>query len=635
MWWGRTIRGAALATVLALMSIILLIGLAMTTLSTLSLQFSQRHLDSTRSEMAARSGLAHFIARVREFESTEDDEFNPLEPKPQVMTDVFPDGLEFTQNGYRVSFHFDGSGSGYRSTDNLAGEEAKIGVFDDDGVARIPPFAVDLMINVEGPMRDRTYRAILKRNWPFAIYSKHGRIILMGQPELKVPDAGNLPTRVQGDVYTMWDVELGMSGRIANNFKAHGYGLGPMRSASQLLANLEARVGFQPYRLELEPLVIGMRGHLNFPPRRFGIRPNDDQTELFYYYNPDSWDYGRWPRKWGEEEVYAVKDTAMFPPPGGFSFDHIYNEVGSVLEGDLFYSSKTGGSPVEAIVFPSSSPGAYPYRELDWPLRENRFEGRVYRRRKPSQDPFATLRDGATLEESGQLVTPRDLDGVAPIREYAAEILEIGSPKLETKNDLGLPPPSFLTETLVFTENRASLNGEELPPHPRYTINGSLSNRQVAFHEDSETLFVRESNAGLDLQGVTVHVKGDLDLGAASFDWDEAVLVRGVDATLVVDGQLVLGNAHIDGGDQAFVIYARDIVIKGGGTFRGLLIASRSISIVSDGQRPLRIEGGIACTDDEASGGITIRGADIVHDARYLKAINGGGEFYLSSWQKR
>ena len=210
-------------------------------------------------------------------------------------------------------------------------------------------------------------------------------------------------------------------------------------------------------------------------------------------------------------------------------------------------------------------------------------------------------------------------------------------------NDDG-PSAAFLSQTLTLTEDRASVNGIEVPRRPQYTINGSLSNRQSIFHRDSETLFVRESQAGLNLQGVTLRVKGDLDLGASGFEGrdldgdgdstDDSIQISGAGATLIVDGQLILGNANINAGDQAFVIFAKDIVIKAGGTFNGLLIASRSVSILSQDKNTLTIEGGIACADKELGGGITIRGAHIKHEPRYLKGINGAGDFYLASWRK-
>ena len=138
----------------------------------------------------------------------------------------------------------------------------------------------------------------------------------------------------------------------------------------------------------------------------------------------------------------------------------------------------------------------------------------------------------------------------------------------------------------------------------------------------------------------------DLNLGASAFEpvdkngngtiepEERPIQISGSGATLIVNGQLALGNANFNAGDQAFVIFAKDIVIKAGGHFKGLLIASRSITILSQDDDSLYIEGGIACADEDLGGGITIRGAHVKHEPRYLKGINGAGDFYLASWRK-
>ena len=88
---GADRRAAALPTVLALVSAVLVAGLAMGSLSTLSLQFNRRQMDTTRAEMAARSGLAYFLSRTQQFEAGEEQEINPLDPQPISITVVVPE----------------------------------------------------------------------------------------------------------------------------------------------------------------------------------------------------------------------------------------------------------------------------------------------------------------------------------------------------------------------------------------------------------------------------------------------------------------------------------------------------------------------------------------------------------------
>ncbi|MCA9775611.1 MAG: hypothetical protein KC800_02810 [Candidatus Eremiobacteraeota bacterium] len=636
---GADRRAAALPTVLALVSAVLVAGLAMGSLSTLSLQFNRRQMDTTRAEMAARSGLAYFLSRTQQFEAGEEQEINPLDPQPVSMTDVFPEGLRVTEGDYTVTMHFDQE-KDYYSTDNLAGEEPRVGFHDADDVPRVPPYGLDLVISVEGPRRTHRYRAVLKRYWPFAVYSKHGTICLMGQPELKPPPSLNSPTLVEGDVYTEWRVtDPKTGGPIVFEGRVKGYGLGDMDSPSQMMANLEARTGYQPWKVPYHPLILGMEGHLNNPPTKRGLEWVEDEdgekVEAFYYYEPSSWEYGEWPRKWGETEFSRVDRDLVFPPPAGYPPGVKYNEVGNILDGDLYYSHEANMETREWAI-DQSTPGSYP--PSTWDSSINIRRGDVHLRRPPARDPLSSI-DGSDAFDDG------DFSTIVPPIVPDSELVDYAVSKSSLAGDLvaDLPATSFLTKNVVLTEGDAQINGTPVGGGPQSTISGSISNRQVLWDKEKQRLYVRESNAGLDLQGTTLRVDGDLNLGASAFEpvdrdgdgiKENPIQISGAGATLIVDGQLVLGNANINAGDQAFVIYARDIVIKAGGHFKGLLIASRSISILSQDEQPLYIEGGMACADEELGGGITIRGAHVKHEPRFLKGINGAGDFYLASWRK-
>jgi hypothetical protein len=624
---------------------VLVAGLAMGSLSTLSLQFNKRQMDTTRAELAARSGLAYFLSRVQQFEADEDQQISPLDPKPLAMADIFPNGLQITEGDYTVKMHFD-PGEDYYSTDNLVGEVPKIGYHDSDDTPRIPPYGLDLVIVVESPSRTHVYRSVLKRFWPFAVYAKHGTLALMGQPALVPPPSLNTPTKVEGDVYTEWRVTDDDGNPIVFENRVEGYGLGEIDEPSKLLANLEARTGYQPFRVPYHPLILGMIGHLNEPPLKSAIEwiTDGDRVEAFYHYDKDSWpQYGnQWPRKWGEKEFSAVDKDLVFPPPSGYYPDVIYNEVGNVLEGDLYYSHEANMETREWAV-EESTPGSYP--PPDWESQVNVLDGEVHLRRPPARDPLGSIESGDELDDSGFEYIDLSPESNTDLMNYAiGELGPTSTADWEYDSDTAA---AFLTEDIVLTESEGTVNGVSVTSSPQYTIDGSISNRQVIFDKTSETLFIRESKAGLNLQGVTLRVRGDLNLGASAFEGEDVngdgeinsedrIQISGAGATLIVDGQLVLGNANINAGDQAFVIYAQDIVIKAGGHFNGLLIANRSITILSQDEEPLYIEGGLACGDKEKdfSGGITIRGARIKHEPRYLKGINGAGDFYLASWRK-
>jgi hypothetical protein len=581
-------RGAALPTILALITVVLVAGLAMGSLSALNLQFNQKQLQRTHSELSARSGLALFLAKVHEHDMSlaDSDKLNPLKPAPFEVKDLLDNGLQYEENGYRVSLHFQSSEVGY-STDNSTGEVPIQGWPDSDGVARVPPFAMDLVFKVEGGRGVQYYRATLKRVWPFAVYSAIGPVTLMGNAEDGEAPPGAQPSTVNGDIYTQW-----RSNEASGGSQVVGHGLGLLDEPTKLLANLEARQGYHPeFRLTTYPMHVGMRLGKNPILTPDVLDESDDETALYSYR--------------GTQLPYELGDTESSPvfgvPPMGI------NDGGNALSGD-FVIDYDADQEIVPVLFPALNP--------------NTFEGRVSVRRGLALDPLYYYRaDKADAE--------LEFDSAG----YAEVLISAATPDAETSFELTGPAtydsdePSLLTEKLRLSPDENSTGG---PTSTHYRIEGSVSNRQVFYSEVDKKLCVKEKFAGLELQDVVLHVKGDLDLGASQFE--EPIKVYGSGATLVVDGRLVLGNAHFDAVDQGFVIFAEDIVLTGSGEFRGLMIASNSISILSrEEDEPLSIYGGLMCG---GYGGVFLRGTQVHHEPRYLKAINGGGDFFLHSWKR-
>lgn len=608
-------RGAALPTVLALVAAILVIGLAMGSLSTLSLQFNRRQVEGMRSEMAARSALATLVAKL--YKADSDGTLNPLRPEATSVSSLFPNGLEVREGEYSVSIHFD-SDVGY-SSDNLVGDAPRTGWPDEDDVARVPPYSLDIILNVVGPSTSVRYRAGLKRVWPYALYTTLGPITLMGQPKHQPTLSFPSPTTVKGDVYTSWH------GNEANGgTQVTGYGLGLLKNPSDLLANLEARAGYQPQRKPDFPLIIGMPVGYNAPQTPTNVHAFSTDTEKFYFY-----DSGRVPHDLNETE----SDPTFSPGPPEF------DDQGNTLDGDFFYDHDLG---VELEPFLVGGRVDDPHGH--GPGRINYMLGESHIRRGLALDPLADITEGSgapasTFESENftPLILPRP--GQELLTTYQLNPADVAF----DENEAG-DPPFLLDKDLELTPSENSTTTVEGDGGSHFVIHGSVSNRQVVYNRvpgpsgSPPGLYVHEVLAGMKLQDVVLHVEGDLDLGATSFepagpgdDDARGIQISGAGATLIVDGKLILGNATINAEDQGFVVYARDIVLKGGGNFFGLMIAENSISILSQDGNPLTIHGALLCG---GSGGIIVRGAELKHDSRYLKSINGAGDFVMTSWKK-
>ena len=586
-------RGAALPIVFALVTVVLVMGLAMGTLSTLSLQFSRRQLEGIRAEMAARGAIAQLLATVREHDA--EAELNPLKPEPSNVSELFPEGLHFQEGDHRVVVDFDTTEPGF-SSDNLGGDAPRIGWPDDDDVPRIPPFALDVVLNVEGPSSKHRFRAGLKRVWPFALYSKRGPVVLMA-----IPGTGGAeisPSQVKGDVYTSWEGLAAGGGTVLS-----GYGYGLLNDPSKVLANLEARAGYQSDVQPQGHLLVGARLGYNPPIEVSDVHPDSTPQEKFYRYNLASL----------VRQLDQVEDAPTFSPQILLGADS-----GNLLEGDFLYNHS-----LNAEVPPIIQEGS-------------RHVGRTQVHRGPILDPLKDIEEGSgppgsTFSGGFQPLTlPRP--DVELLTKYSLNYTEVAFDDGDGSQD----PPFLLNQDLVLTETENSTGGA-ISSH--YVVDGSVSNRQVIYKGSGlgAGVYVRENRAGMRLQGTVLHVKGDLDLSGTVLPdipgdpQEQKIDIVGAGATLIVDGQLILGNATINAQDQGFVIYARDIVLKGGGDFFGLIIAENSITILSNKEAELNIKGGLLCA---GLGGILLKGTNVEHDPNYLKAINGGGDFVVVSWKK-
>lgn len=588
-------QGAALATVLAVVAVLLIIGLAMGTLSILSLRFQQKRADALRSELAARGALARVLATIYAADSKRN--LNPLQPEISPLEDLFPGLVSYEDGEYTTTLHFDPA-QDYYSRDNMTGDSASLGSLDHDGIPRIPSFSLDLILRVAGPNNTRTYRAILKKVWPYAVFVNRGPIVLMGQPKHEPRLSFDKPSRVEGDVFTSWQGNMAAGGT-----ESVGYGLGLIDTPRKLLANVEAGSGYQPRSRPNHPLILGMDLGYNSPPVRRDIERIPGFT-FYRYFDGDI-----------DAELNSFQKDVSFGAGEPYFADR-----GNRLEGDFYYDHD-----LEVKVEPVyvGEPG------------DNTMSGSSIERRAPNLDPLAGIRGDGSSPVKGfedeqfevlRLAKVQSSESAVAWAAYLKPLLGEWSWKqfeiLGEQED----EPFFLDRTLRLTRSENSTGGRV---RSHYTVQGSVTNRSVMFEKTRKELFVRESQAGLDLQGIVLHVRGDLDLSADGLG--RPIDISGAGATLIVEGQLVLGNAQIHAEDQGFVVYARDIVLKGGGKFFGLMIAENSMTILSQAGSSLEIEGGVLCG---GRGGITLRGAQIKHEPRYLKAINAGGDFYLSSWSE-
>lgn len=596
-----TRRGAALPVVLAIITLVLVIGFAMGTLSTLSLQFSQQQATESKVQLAARSTISILLSELRFL--SEKQTLNPLDPKPLAIRESFQHGLIHKEQDIKVQLTFDPNKPGY-STSNLDSDMPACGWSDKDGIARIPPFTLDVVLNIESSSGLSRYRVGLRQIWPYAAYTNGGPILLMSKTGLDSTQAIEQPSLVNGHLFTSDITKL--NGNTPQ--QAVGYGLGLVDQPSKLLAFIETRNGRHPADPLINSLTLNVSCRTNLGINPQILEKESTASEQFIYYS-DPVLAQTWNTISGDPTFYAANAK-------------VNNDSGNVVNGYLYYNSEGE----EQTSGPSLVRG------------ENGSKVTIIKRRKLSADPLAVFDP-----KSDNLLTGSQGTSFSrlALKESSYEKLSsafglasssTGADSIHYENQDG-KAPYLLEEDLILSETENSTGG---PLSTHYEVDRSIVNRQVVYDEVSETLYTRQTRSGIQLQNIVLHVKGDLDLG--SVDPGSAAKVKvsplsiiGSGATLIVDGRLILGEATINANDKSFVICANDIVLKIGGDFRGLMIAKESISILTSSAMPLNIRGALLCA---GAGGITIFGANLEHDPRYLKAINSGGDFQIVSWTR-
>lgn len=544
----------ALPTVLGVVSVLLTLGLALCTLSTVSLNLARRNYLEARAQLLARSGLAEFVVQLRRMEAS-----MPLPPAVPTtdLASTFPE-VEIVR-GCRLGFR---NGLEYRSTDNLYSEFPAQGYLDRGTTAKtVPPFTLELILRVEVEGSRGEFRVLVRRVWPYAAYVDQGPLIMCGFPDDEVA-----PSHVLGSVYKGRDWP------------------GPM------------------FENEVDPDAQG--------PRLWVTRR--ELTRCMVMEVPGPITLG--PR---------LSQNPAFNP---------YGQVGSTT---LPNACIAGGAPHWFKVEATSRA----------PLQVPSGSG--------TDDPDNHLEGSADLDEdlAGQTVyvAPRNrFDGTVMHKDLRLNPLDLLRPAVGAPGTAvtGLPEvtPGFPDPRPTFLLNRTlSLDGSTTT---RWEVDGNLVSRMLwpplDPGEDTSTVIVESYPAALELRDCALHVKGDLDLwrplslDSTYTDYPPTVL-SGTNATLVVDGTLTLGGGRLDSHDQGMVIYARHLVMRAGGEFRGLIVADRSASILPDGTDHLSIQGGIVCggvPGPDGIPGLVLRSVQLDHDPRYLKTLHAIGSFRLTGWQQ-
>lgn len=235
-------------------------------------------------------------------------------------------------------------------------------------------------------------------------------------------------------------------------------------------------------------------------------------------------------------------------------------------------------------------------------------------------------------------------------------------------------PPDTSSWTRIQDAQLALLDGET-------TISSSQSRGgsrvitvptgQVVYNGSIELGTSGSELPGLVLEDISLAVKGDLVLGPApERNGADRPVLRGANATLVVEGSFIVDNGELDAGGNGMVIFCRDFVIKAKGRYNGLIVAQRGGAFVgSDPGDDSEILAGEDTSELVIRGGVIVGGRHlkvkgkpelvegvlvppgkfptislnslamistrIEYDPKYLRTVNKFGNFQLVAVERR
>ncbi|GMU57533.1 MAG: hypothetical protein AMXMBFR33_66790 [Candidatus Xenobia bacterium] len=498
-------RGAALATVLGLVVLLLFVCVTVAALSITNLNFSRSFREAVQAELLARSAIAQFIA-----DCEADPVGSGLDPSsPPPLAGRYPGGNIFPDGGTRLGgtaeVTFDLTRP-FHSVDNSQNELPAQG-WSDRGTTRrsVPAFGVSLVMKISTGRKTTYYEAMLRRRWPFVLAS-HSPIGFLGGAA-----GSGRSSLVTGDllVYPKHDEP-------------------PLPDPMPLTT-----VGI-PIDLELYQRI-----------KNYNSAP--------------------------KAGVVAVGSMSL---PGPWNLTQ-----GNRYEGQANFVAGQWSGGMAPIVHANPGNTAIPSPRAD------RYNVNGYLPPLPG-DPPGTQRS--------------ILDTIMTVPGAGGDdLVSIVPPNTLKELPVGSFGKYYLLERDIWLVDRPESLPTPMPPTPAgppevifgtdFQLTGALGNRYLGASG------VEATGASIKLINSTLHVVGNLDL--CQFETSGGTTIapslEGSNATLIVEGNLLLDDGALDAVNRGMVIYAQSAVVKAKGNYRGLImIRDGAVFYPGDGGA-LTIQGGL------------------------------------------
>jgi hypothetical protein len=641
-----------LALVVMVAGVVMVVAFVMSAASTLNLNVASNAVLKARCRAMAQAAVNEFLYELdclydRYLQEHQLDLRN-LEGVDLNLEELYPGGDFWRQAhpdrpvparwhldpemGVTITFNPD---DGYFSVDNLGGSTPKRAYYDPPGSSgSVPPFTIDLIVNVSLGNTVQRYEVLVSRRWPYGVYAANGPIALtdtVWQKDSATFEFAGQPSSIQGAVYSRAD----LSGTPVEIPLTHYEEVDKQGNVIRLIH---------------EDLVLD--GHAVSVGAPIVVRYGDQRGDP----SPDPWPLTKVVLGPLPSSGNSLADNLSFSVPERDGLLELYNdgETENYHDGIALYEVAIR-NPVRYLASPN-------WGEDGPSWGGNRLTG-DFIRLVMDYSNVTSLPDGPEFlfKDYGQLGARKKAEEWcrrAESPDVKSNPVGQGEPRyfLEYYPDQplrDLSGQSLLWLDYTLTDHYQAPGYEPQPVMEKRKItlpNGSQQEKeeQVGWQPRSggRPKYERAPTGVLKLDGVTLLVRGDIDLRHSRGS------VRGNNTLIQATGDIRLDRVRLEARERALVIACKNFLCTGGGYLHGLILATDGVHLgsplVSDPSSEtsstgvgsgllynpeaptLTVVGGLVCGGPQ---GIALQSSTIVYDPAYLKALHPLGGSRVLLWR--
>ncbi len=634
--------GFSILTVLVLTSIIGAISFLLIQLALAPTQIIRNH----NLKQTHKSLIANALTKISTQQNQQLNSANLalaiMEPGHTQLKELLGETWTYQENAYpeivaRLSFE---NNSFYCSTDNLASNIPTTSRYDQ---GTVPPFSAELIFLIQKKQKTLSrYRVLLNRSWPYCITTLNGSVVLAGNPYNGFDKSYQInpdnPTHIEGDIFIQPKLERAqrryqLSPHTASNLYLKTRTLSELAVPSLENAIIPkwkgfgynpAIVGSQSDPDNLPDLTIGPRMILENVTQKqpitieaLPIQHSNPGESLELYTQEHVYDYE-------QEGVYNYGSKPQQKNIPNYPLPPIYQDFGNTLAGNIFISLSDELEPL-----------------IDIDKNKNNFDGSLYYldSLKNAMIDFESFFTPSQTQSETNVVCPKNvfikddiiingndhnLHTISKNISGTSSYYRIVGTKPKIKSGLGINPidPNLDKEDQVqqtsLTNFRVYRNRFKDAPEVKQAL-------KEAPYPAQHHRVVHKFGSNIQMDNCLVFIDGDLTLGGTNLGGG----VQGNSCTLIVNGTLILEGSDLNSADQGMVIAANRVILRSGGTFRGIILSRTSIEIYP-GEQPLTIIGGLI----SAQGDLVLRNTKVIYDQKHLNFLNGYTPFTFKSIEK-